>query len=227
MEWQIWEQRLKTLLKQLPMEEVIIPLKSRSWNLTLVRSEEAILTFSEHLEHFPFGFLLWESAMGVAEYIEANPALVAGKNILELGAGLGFAGMVAQSLGGNVCQTDHQLGALTIARWNAQKNGITEIEYRLADWRDWNSKKKYDVILGADILYDRKMHFYLEEIFRHYLRPKGCLLLSDPKREQAFQFITHLENRGWRFTIMNRSIPKEFNPANGEMDVLIYEGRFG
>ncbi len=227
MDWQIWEQRLHALLKQLPTEEAIVPLASRSWSLTRVRNEEAIITFAERLEHFPYGFLLWEAAVGAAEHLEANPALVAGKSVLELGGGLGFAGMVAQSLGGRVCQTDHQPGALTIARWNAQKNGITEIEYRIADWRDWNHKKKYDVILGADILYERKMHFHLEEIFRHYLSPKGCLVLSDPKREQAFQFITHLEDTGWRFSITSRKVYKEFDPANGDMDVIIYEGRWG
>ena len=83
------------------------------------------------------------------------------------------------------------------------------------------------MILGADILYERKMHFYLEQMFKNHLRPKGRLLLSDPQREQAFQFITHLENRGWRFKITTTPVPKEFEPANGNMDVVIYEGQFG
>lgn len=227
MEWQIWEQRLQNLLSRLPFEEAIIPLSSRQWSLLRVRNEEAIIDFAAELEHFPYGFLLWESAVGIAMHLDANPALVAGKSVLELGAGLGFAGMAAQTLGAQVCQTDHQPGALTLARWNAQRNGVCDIEYRVADWRDWSHKKKYDVILGADILYERKMQFHLETIFRHYLRPKGRLLLSDPQREQAFQFITHLEDSGWRFNITTRNVPKEFDPANGDIDVVIYEGRFG
>ena len=81
-----------------------------------MQDQDALLDFAEELEHFPYGFLLWEASVALARKLAANPSLVAGKRVLELGAGVGLApGIVARSLGAEVWQTDHQ--ATTRSGW--------------------------------------------------------------------------------------------------------------
>ncbi len=189
-----WAQRL-------PLVTVEIPIGGRNWRVTAVQNQDALLDAAEQLEHFPYGFLLWESAVGLARFLAAHPGLVAGKRVLELGAGVGLPGMVAQALGAQVCQTDHQQGALALAQVNAYQNGVSGLTFFLADWRTWAHAERYDILLGADILYERAMHFYLESIFRRSLAPGGQLILSDPVRPQAMEFAAHLEKSGWRIAL--------------------------
>lgn len=192
-----------------PLVTLEVPVGGREWQVTAVQNQDALLDASEDFEHFPFGLLLWESAVGLARRLAAQPDLVAGRRVLELGAGVGFAGMVAQALGAEVWQTDHQAQALVLARENAEKNGVSSIRQFLADWRTWDHAAKYDVILGADILYDRPMHFFLETIFRRNLTPDGLLLLSDPGRPQALECMARLETAGWQISLEMQTVRLE------------------
>ena len=159
------------------------------WHITSVRNQDALLEASNDFEHFPFGLLLWESAVGLARHIAAHPGIVTGRTVLELGAGVGLTGILARSMGAAVWQTDHQKGALQLADHNAVQNGVAGIERFLADWRSWTHPGVYQVLIGADITYERDTHFYLEEIFRRNLAPGGAILLSDPGRPQSRNYV--------------------------------------
>jgi predicted nicotinamide N-methyase len=195
-----------TLGAQFPLVTTEVAVGERLWHVTAVQNEDALLETAEELEHFPYGFLLWESGVGLARHLAAHPELVAGKSILELGAGVGLSGLVAQSLGGSVWQSDHQPGTLSLARINAEQNGVAGVHCFLADWGRWTHRERYAVILGADILYERQMHFHLEHIFHQNLAPDGKLILSDPGRTQAMEFVAHLEKQGWRVTLETQTV---------------------
>ena len=211
-----------TLERVIPLVTHDIPVAGRCWQVTTVQNENALLDSAHELEHFPFGLLLWEAAVGLAHYLTARPEIVAGRSVLELGAGVGVAGIVAQSVNGRVCQTDHQKPALELARRNAEQNGITGIEQFLADWRSWSHCKLYDVIIGADITYERAMHFYLEEIFARNLAPGGAVLLSDPGRPQSLEFAARLENKGWHILLETLPVPPVENEQAGiPVDIAI------
>ena len=192
--------------RQLPLETIGLTIDNRTWQITCVRSRAGLAADAEHLEHDLYGFLLWESAVGLAHQLIAPTAQVRGKQVLELGAGVGLPGLVARSLGATVRQTDYQADALRLAQWNAQQNGIEGIETFLADWRTWRHPPRYDLILGADILYDATLHFYLEAIFRKNLLPGGRLCLSDPGRPQALDFAVQLEAHGWRIDLQTSTV---------------------
>ncbi|HLK60200.1 MAG TPA: methyltransferase domain-containing protein [Chthonomonadaceae bacterium] len=191
---------------RLPLVTGEIVLGGRSWRVTAVQNQDALVEAMDSLEHMPYGFLLWEAAVGLAQLLCEQPERAAGKRILELGCGVGLPGMVARWLGAEVRQTDHQQGALNLAEKNALQNGITGIERFLADWRDWNHTERYDVLLGADILYERAMHAHLERIFRENLASGGTLLIGDPVRPQALEFTADLERKGWRMHLDTRMV---------------------
>ncbi|MBX3011569.1 MAG: 50S ribosomal protein L11 methyltransferase [Caldilineaceae bacterium] len=192
--------------RQLPLETVALPVGDRTWQLTCVPSRAGLAADATHLEHDLYGFLLWEAAIGLAHYLTQTRREWPGKHVLELGAGVGLPGLVAHSLGATVRQTDYQPDALALTVWNAHQNGITGLETFLADWRTWRHAPRYDLILGADILYDATLHFYLETIFHKQLRPGGMLLLSDPGRPQALAFAVQLEDHGWQLDLQTVAV---------------------
>jgi predicted nicotinamide N-methyase len=192
-----------------PLVTAEITAGGRVWRVTAVPNQDALLDAAGDFEHFPFGLLLWESAVGLARHIAAHPQIVTGRTVLELGAGVGLAGIVARSMADNVWQTDHQKGALQLAEHNAVQNGVTGIKRFLADWRSWTHRGTYDVLIGADITYERDMHFYLEEIFRNNLAPGGAILLSDPGRPQSLEFAVRLEDKGWHISMDTQAVALE------------------
>jgi len=208
-----------------PLVTAEVEVGTHVWKVTAVQNQDALLDGADELEHFPYGFLLWESAVGLARHLAAHPELVAGKTVLELGAGVGLPGLVARSLGAEVWQTDHQPGALSLLRINAADNGLPPPQTFLADWRSWNHPTRYDVVLGADILYERAMHFYLETLFPRCLAPNGTLLISDPGRPQALEFVAKQESAGWRFAIETQSVSLTENAQIGRaVDVALLTG---
>ncbi|MCE7987482.1 MAG: hypothetical protein DYG89_40465 [Caldilinea sp. CFX5] len=194
------------LVDRFPLEVVDISIGERLWHVTCVTDQDALLDGIVEVEHVPYGFLLWESAVAVAQLLVQRGDELPDKRVLELGAGVGLAGLVAQALGATVWQTDHRADLLVLAEQNARQNQVPLPHQFLADWRTWAHTPQYDFILGADILYERAMHQYLAPIFRQNLAPGGQLLLADPSRPQALELIAQLESEGWRIDIAMQTL---------------------
>lgn len=126
---------------------------------------------------------------------------MAGKDLLELGCGLGLAGIAAAQAGARVMMTDYEEDALAFARFNAAVNldpaGLTRVEFRCVDWRDAEMQERFDIIAGADIVYERVNFDPLLTLVRRLLRPGGVLLLTDPGRDIGGAFIRLAGERGF------------------------------
>lgn len=207
-------QALATVRAQTPLHTLPIVIGQRTWQITAATDPSALSGVTEHLEHFPHGLLLWEAAIGLARWLPNLRSQLQGKRVLELGAGVGLPGLIARTLGAEVWQTDHLAETLALAAANARQNEVAGIHYLLADWREWNHTARYDLIVGADILYARLRHFYLERIFHKNLAPGGRLLLSDPGRAQALDFVVDLEAHGWAIAL--ETMPVESLTESGK-----------
>lgn len=192
----------------------------RDWRVRAVRNQDALLAAAERFDQFPFGLLLWESAPVLADVVAEVPELVAGKRVLELGAGAGFAGIVAAALGGRVKQTDHAEEALALARMNAAMNGVTGIEVGLGDWNAWAEEERFDLILGSDVLYDREVFKPLMAILERNLAAGGRVLITDPGRGDTPKFLSVMRLAGWEVAT-RRVVTPALVPANGRESVAI------
>jgi methyltransferase-like protein 23 len=195
---------LHTTVGDLPLEEVQLSLEGRTWTIlhtgaVISHDEEVGFLRGETTTRRPYGIVLWPAAIALANELAARA--VAGKRILELGAGTGLPGIVAASLGARVVQTDRQELVLHVCKQNAERNGVTSIEHRTADWTAWGDTERYDLIIGSDILYAEAVHPHLRHIFATNLAPGGTLLLADPFRETSLRLLEAMEAEGWRVTM--------------------------
>lgn len=188
----------------MPLEEVQLSVDGRTWTIlhtgaVISREQELEFLRGETTTRRPYGIVLWPAAIALAHELATRD--LAGKRILELGAGTGLPGIVAAALGGRVVQTDRQSLVLHVCKLNADRNGITTIEHRTADWAAWHDTERYDLIIGSDILYAEPLHPHLRQIFDQNLAAGGTLLLSDPFRETSMQLLEGMEADGWRVTM--------------------------
>ncbi|WP_435018717.1 class I SAM-dependent methyltransferase [Tundrisphaera sp. TA3] len=157
----------------------------------------------------PYGVNLWPSAIGLAHEIASRESDFRGRSVLELGAGTGLPGIVAASLGAFVVQTDHEGGVLDLCRRNGERNGVA-IEHRRADWTRWDDARRYDWVIGADILYVEEFHPQLRRIFE--ANAGGRVLLADPFRKMSLRLLEALESEGWGITVSQWDVGETLIP---------------
>jgi predicted nicotinamide N-methyase len=212
------ENVLRTSAGEFPLQEYRLGLAGRAWTIlhtdaVLSRDDESQF-LRERKTRLPYGMVLWPAAIALAHEIIARPDDFRGKKTLELGAGTGLPGIVAATLGARVVQTDRDELALSVCRRNARQNGVTNVECRRADWTDWREPRRYDWILGSDILYGEPVHPHLLHIFGKNLAPDGRILLADPFRAVSLRLLETMEAQGWTIALSKWSVGEEADPRS-------------
>lgn len=145
-------------------------------------------------ENIPYWGELWPSAIGLSQFITENASLIADKNIIEIGCGLGLPGIVASLLGGNVILTDYLPAALNFAEYNWKLNFASTPDLRLLDWRNIENVSPSDVLLASDIAYESKSFVPIILALKSLVKKDGIILLSEPNRIFAKKFINELQD---------------------------------
>jgi SAM-dependent methyltransferase len=97
-----------------------------AFSILRVRDTNALLKEVSHEtfsldERLPYWAELWPSSIELARYCLKERG-VCSRRILEIGCGLGLAGVAAARAGAHVIFTDYEPDALKFARYNALKN---------------------------------------------------------------------------------------------------------
>ena len=104
------------------------------------------------LEEPPYWCFCWASGLVLARWLAERPDWVRGKRVLDFGAGSGIAAIAAAKAGAaEVVACDLDPLALAASRANAELNGV-QLSYS-EDF--FGEEDRYDLILVADVLYDR------------------------------------------------------------------------
>lgn len=142
--------------------------------------------------YLPYWPIVWPAGLMLAEHIFTSahsPPDSMSASALELGCGLGTAGIAAAQRGWHVTFTDYDPEAVEFARHNAAINGVPP--QRIAgvqmDWRR-PLAEKFSWIIAADVLYERRLHPLLLGAIRQLLAPGGCVWITDPLRSSAEEF---------------------------------------
>ena len=117
-----------------------------------------------------------------------------GDKALEVGCGLGLAGIAALKRGLRVTFTDIDELAVRFATDNARLNGFTDFETGAIDLRSPPAGLQVPVLLGADLLYEPRMIEPVVAFIAAALAPGGVCLLADPDRISARPFQSQCQN---------------------------------
>ena len=161
--------------------------------------------------HLPYWAELWDSGGGVADFlVHRFPTELTGRPVLDLGCGQGLLGCVAARLGARVTFADLEAPALLFAQYNAAPLGSTVA--RRTNWQTDRLGRRFDLIVGADILYDRTQWAHLEPFWRAHLTATGTVLLGEPGRPTGGMFLDWLNGRGWTVAEHEQVVPTRDRP---------------
>lgn len=158
-------------------------------------------------ERLPYWAELWPAALALAEHVLRRVPM-AGRRVIELGAGMGLVSLAAARAGADVLATDYEEDALRFVRVNAAANGLP-VRTALLDWRDvrLDPAETFDLVLASDVVYERRNHGPILDALCRLLRPGGQALLSDPQRTLARAFQAEALSRGFRLSTWATAAP--------------------
>ena len=142
-------------------------------------------------DYMPYWADIWPAARMMAKAILREPAeTFIGEDgqplkALELGCGLGVAGLAGLHRGMHVIFTDYDLTALKFAERNAKLNGFHNFETMPLDWRCPPDDLRVPMIIAADLTYELRNIDPLIALIKKMLLPDGLCLLTDPDRTPA------------------------------------------
>jgi predicted nicotinamide N-methyase len=150
-------------------------------------------------EYVPYWAQLWPAARMLAKVVTredwgTDPRSL---QVLEVGCGLGLAGIAALSRGMKVTFSDVDETALSFAAKNARLNGFTSFRTQLLDFRSPPTDHKYPVVIGSDLMYEERLVMPLVGLLDSVLAPGGVCLITDPDRSPARHFRWNLAEAGY------------------------------
>jgi predicted nicotinamide N-methyase len=149
-----------------------------------------------------FWWGITSAAVALARHIESHRQEFSGKRVIELGCGLGLAGITAGLAGANVLFTDYVPQALVFAEKNTRLNNLENGTFgtEFLDWEHPGGLPKFDVVLGPEIVYDYFFHGSLIRLLAQIVQLDGAVLLADRKRLCVSRFIGRMTAAGFRST---------------------------
>jgi predicted nicotinamide N-methyase len=125
----------------------------------------------------PYWAFAWAGGQALARYVLDNPSIVAGKRVLDFGAGSGIVALAAAKAGAaSVLAADIDKYSIAAVTANAQANSVT-IATAATDMI--GSSEAFEVILVGDMCYERP----LAERLMAWLKSSAAeILLGDPGR---------------------------------------------
>jgi predicted nicotinamide N-methyase len=129
----------------------------------------------------PFWAAAWPGGQALARYVLDHPETVAGRRVLDLGAGSGLVAVAALLAGARaVVASDIDPCSHTAIALNAELNGVPGIEVVgdvLAD-----DPPDVDVVLAGDVCYDREMTSRVLPFLGAAWLAGAAVFLGDPGR---------------------------------------------
>ena len=140
----------------------------------------------------PYWAYPWAGSRCLAEYV-TRWVDVRGRRVLEIGCGLGIAGLAAAAGGAQVVFVDAAPPALAFVRASLRLNRLDAATV-CADYRTLAPHARFDCILAAEVAYEPATFADLAATIARYLAPGGTALVADGYRTDTRALYRALSN---------------------------------
>jgi len=149
--------------------------------------------------NWPLFGQIWPSSEKLADLMQAWA--FGDCRVLEAGCGLALASMVIHRRGGNVTASDCHPLTEKFLRANLLLNQLPGLPYRTGHWLRANPQLgTFDLIIGADLLYDRGQPGPLAAFIGEHAAPQAEVLIVDPNRGNRSAFHRGMKQSGFCLT---------------------------
>ncbi len=144
----------------------------------------------------PYWAFAWAGGQALARYILDHPGELAGKRVLDIGAGSGIAAIAAAKVGAReVAAADIDPLAVAAMDLNAAANDVA-ISATTDDWLSLDAPQG-DIILVGDLFYERELAERVMAFIRRKAAGGSRVLVGDPRRnyfpKDAFAAMAHYD----------------------------------
>ncbi len=128
----------------------------------------------------PYWAFSWAGGQALARYVLDHPDVVAGRDVLDFGAGGAVEAIAAARAGARVLAADIDPLAVEAAKLNAALNGVT-LETTTEDLVG-RLDLRFDVVLAGDVFYGDDMAARVRSWLVDLSRAGALVLIGDPDR---------------------------------------------
>lgn len=190
----------RTRVSGWPAELTRVDLGDRRVELVTVASLESLVDRDRLLsdDDFepPYWALVWSGSKLLAEWLLATEEL-ASCRVLDVGCGLGLIAVAAAQAGAQVTAVDRDADAIAFVRASAAHAAV-DLEILVGDVADAVRGREFDVVVAAELLYERTAFGVLAGALSEALSPNGRLYLADASRVDTRDFYRELATVGLR-----------------------------
>ncbi len=129
----------------------------------------------------PYWAFAWAGGQALARFVLDNPNLIAGRTVIDIGAGSGLGAIAAAKSGAaSVIASDIDAIAVSAMSLNATANGVT-ITATTDDWLA-GAAPSAEVVLVGDLFYERALADLVMAFVRAAAARGSVVLVGDPRR---------------------------------------------
>jgi ETFB lysine methyltransferase len=184
--------------------------------------DPAVLEESRRDDYMPYWCYLWPASLPMSEAV-SRAGWPEGTEILEIGAGIGLVGLAALACGYRVTFSDYRQEAVDVALFNARQNGLDGATGATIDWNTPPKLTPFPVILGCDVLYERRNHAPILRLLETTLAPGGSAWFGDAGRDHAAAFIRMARDAGYRISLFDEKGAPLNEPRVGAFQLITLE----
>ncbi len=184
---------LETFKAAYDTEIVEFAVGGRAFRFHTPRTLERFIDPDNPLHNFPLWAKVWEASLLLASKLASRPVR-RGERLLELGAGLGVAGLVAAAFGHEVTVTEYDPHALAFLEANRLENHCRHAHVHRLDWHRLDLDDRYDVILGSELMYRGGDFKAIRALFLGLIHSAGEILLCGEIRQTNKAFLDCMQS---------------------------------
>jgi len=179
---------------------------------------DALLRVRDPVEP-PYWALPWIGARAIAALLLDSPPRT-DATVLEIGCGLGLAGVAAGMGGARVTFSDYVDAAIEFAEANAEHHRLKAYEVAKVDFTRDRLGRRFDLVIAADVVYEPPSYAPLVDFLDAHVACGGRTLLTESLRADAKVALALLGERGFEIETNAVWVPEAGKPERTWLHAL-------